>query len=75
MHLGGGFYGQRLNKIYREAVGEDEILAILRPLFKAWALERLYGEHFGDFVIRKGVITASESGLKVYEGMNPPAVY
>ena len=52
----------RLNKIYRESVGEDEIIAILQPMFKSYALERLDGEHFGDFVIRKGIISATTSG-------------
>lgn len=62
MLLGGGYYGQRLNKIYREAVNEDEILALLRPMIKAYALERNDGERFGDFVIRKGIISATKSG-------------
>ena len=80
MLLGGGFYGQRLNKIYRgmqpnpyhfqpnltdictESVTEPEILSILRPLIKHYALERLDGEHFGDFVIRTGYIAPTESG-------------
>lgn len=53
---------RRLNKIYREAVSEDDILTILRPMIKAYAQERLDGEHFGDFVIRKGIISATKSG-------------
>lgn len=52
----------RLNKIYREAVNEDEIMAILKPMLKAYALERLEGEHFGDYVIRAGIISATTSG-------------
>lgn len=71
MLLGGGYHGQRLNKIYRESVNEEEILAILKPLLKSWALERFEGEHFGDFVIRKGVISATTSGMAVYEGASP----
>ncbi|BGP17608.1 hypothetical protein JCM10213_001259 [Rhodosporidiobolus nylandii] len=69
MMLGGGYYGQRLNKIYREAVSEDDILNILGPLIKEYALERLDGEHFGDFVIRKGYINATTEGKAFYEGM------
>ena len=34
--LGGGFYGQRLNKIYRESVDEAEILEILTPMIKSY---------------------------------------
>ena len=60
--LGGGYYGQRLNKIYRQSIKEDEVLAILKPLFKRWALEREEGEHFGDFCIRIGVIKPTLEG-------------
>ncbi|BGP01069.1 Sulfite reductase [NADPH] subunit beta [Rhodotorula toruloides] len=71
MMLGGGYYGQRLNKIYREAVSEEDILAILRPMIKSYALERLDGEHFGDFVIRKGIISATTEGKAFYDNMCP----
>ncbi|ODQ82911.1 hypothetical protein BABINDRAFT_57000 [Babjeviella inositovora NRRL Y-12698] len=60
--LGGGYHGQRLNKIYRYSIKEDEILDTLKPLFKRWALERHEGEHFGDFVIRVGVIKPTLEG-------------
>ncbi|GAA5952048.1 hypothetical protein JCM21900_006233 [Sporobolomyces salmonicolor] len=71
MLLGGGYHGQRLNKIYREAVGEQEILEILRPMIKSYALERNDGEHFGDFVIRKGIIAPTTSGKAFYENSSP----
>ncbi|BGP56539.1 hypothetical protein JCM8202_002055 [Rhodotorula sphaerocarpa] len=71
MLLGGGYYGQRLNKIYRESVDEQEILQILRPMIKSYAHERLDGEHFGDFVIRKGIISATTEGKAFYDGMCP----
>ncbi|CCH44620.1 hypothetical protein BN7_4189 [Wickerhamomyces ciferrii] len=60
--LGGGYYGQRVNKIYKQSIKEDEVLAILKPLFKRWALEREEGEHFGDFCIRTGVIAPTLEG-------------
>ncbi|KAF8757754.1 Nitrite and sulphite reductase 4Fe-4S domain [Rhizoctonia solani] len=69
MLLGGGYHGQRLNKIYRETVSEPEILAILGPMIKRYALERHEGERFGDFVIRAGYISATTSGKEWYEGM------
>ncbi|KAI6112729.1 hypothetical protein F5141DRAFT_1026049 [Pisolithus sp. B1] len=69
MLLGGGYYGQRLNKIYRESVSEPEILAILRPMIKRYALERLEGEHFGDFVIRAGYIAPTTEGKNWYDRM------
>lgn len=62
---------RRLNKPYRESVNEDEILAILRPMIKSYALERNDGEHFGDWVIRKGIISATRQGLDFYENAFP----
>ncbi|KAJ7756780.1 hypothetical protein DFH07DRAFT_471958 [Mycena maculata] len=69
MLLGGGYYGQRMNKIYRETVTEREILAILQPMIKRYTLERLEGERFGDFTIRAGYISPATSGTEWYEGM------
>ncbi|EJU03608.1 sulphite reductase [Dacryopinax primogenitus] len=69
MLLGGGFYGQRLNKIYRETVTEPEILAILKPMIKRYAMERNPGEHFGDWTIRAGYISPTTSGKEWYDGM------
>jgi len=75
MLLGGGYYGQRLNKIYRENVTEPEILAILGPMIKHYALERQPGERFGDFVIRAGYISATKSGMEWYDGMGGEGQY
>ncbi|KAF8661331.1 hypothetical protein AX16_001427 [Volvariella volvacea WC 439] len=69
MLLGGGYYGQRINKIYRETVTEPEILAILEPMIKRYALERREGERFGDWTIRAGYISPTTSGKEWYEGM------
>jgi len=67
MYLGGGFAGQRLNKLYRENIGEDEILSELRPMLQRYAKEREAGEHFGDFVIRAGYVKETRSGLDFHE--------
>ncbi|KAG1804502.1 sulfite reductase subunit beta [Suillus subaureus] len=75
MLLGGGYYGQRLNKIYRETVSEPEILAILKPMIKRYALERIEGEHFGDFVIRAGYIAPTTSGKEWYDNMGGEGQY
>ncbi|BCG59357.1 assimilatory sulfite reductase (NADPH) hemoprotein subunit [Paenibacillus sp. URB8-2] len=56
MYLGGGFTGNRLNKLYKENIGETEILETLGPIFNRYAKERESGEHFGDFVIRAGYV-------------------
>ncbi|KAK6454553.1 putative sulfite reductase [nadph] beta subunit [Scheffersomyces xylosifermentans] len=60
--LGGGHHGERLNKIYRYSIKEDEILEILLPLFRRWSLEREDGEFFGDFCIRVGIIKPTTEG-------------
>lgn len=52
--LGGGFAGNRLNRLWKEMVPGDELAATLAPLFEEYAKERNEGEKFGDFVIRKG---------------------
>ena len=75
MLLGGGYWGQRLNKIYRESVSEQEILDILRPMIKSYALERNDGEHFGDFVIRKGIIAPTTSGKAFCEFLSECSVH
>ncbi|KAG7661358.1 MET5 [[Candida] subhashii] len=60
--LGGGHHGQRLNKIYRYSIKEDEILSTLKPLFKRWSVERDDGEPFGDWCIRAGIIKETTEG-------------
>ncbi|MFS0556336.1 assimilatory sulfite reductase (NADPH) hemoprotein subunit [Brevibacillus sp. 179-C9.3 HS] len=67
MYMGGGFSGNRLNKLYRENIGEAEILKELRPILNRYAKEREEGEHFGDFVIRAGYVKEVRSGLDFHE--------
>jgi sulfite reductase (NADPH) hemoprotein beta-component len=52
LYLGGGFHGERLNRLFAENIGEERILAILSEQFSAYAKSRLAGERFGDFFIR-----------------------
>lgn len=56
LYLGAGFYGQRLNKLYRENINEEQILAELTPILHRYANERKPGERFGDFVIKTGYV-------------------
>ncbi|XID93691.1 assimilatory sulfite reductase (NADPH) hemoprotein subunit [Paenibacillaceae bacterium WGS1546] len=63
LYLGGGFAGDRLNKMYKENIGEAEILDSLRPIIDRYAKERTDGERFGDFVIRAGYVKEVKSGL------------
>ena len=67
MYLGGGFAGERLNKLYRENIGEQEILDELRPILARYAKERQEGEHFGDFCIRAGYVKEVRSGLDFHD--------
>jgi sulfite reductase (NADPH) hemoprotein beta-component len=62
MYLGGGFAGNRLNKLYKENIGEAEILESLQPIVTQYAKERHEGEHFGDFTIRAGYVKEVRSG-------------
>ena len=67
MYLGAAFDGSRLSKMYRENIGEEEILSELRILLSRYAKEREEGEHFGDFVIRAGIIKATTDGTNFHD--------
>jgi sulfite reductase (NADPH) hemoprotein beta-component len=62
LYLGGGFHGQRLNKMVLENVGEKIILEYLEKVVAHFADERLPGEHFGDFAIRAGYAAEVKEG-------------
>jgi len=67
LYLGAGYQGQRLNKLYRENIGEAEILRELEPIIAAYANERNEDEPFGDYVIRAGYINATTEGRRFHE--------
>lgn len=56
--LGGDRLGERLNIKYRENVDEEVILNELDGLLALYKAERTAGETFGDFTLRKGLVTA-----------------
>jgi sulfite reductase (NADPH) hemoprotein beta-component len=62
LYLGASASGERLNALYRETIGEDEILATLEPLLFRYAAERRVKERFGDFVVRVGIVRAMCAG-------------
>lgn len=62
LYLGASFNGDRLNKMYRENINEEEILSELKPIIARYARERQEGEHFGDFTVRAGYVKAVVSG-------------
>ena len=67
MYLGGGYHGQRLNKLYRSSIEEEEILEIMKPLLARYAKERKEEERFGDFVIRIGMIKPTTEGKTFHD--------
>ncbi|HEX8373980.1 MAG TPA: NADPH-dependent assimilatory sulfite reductase hemoprotein subunit [Geminicoccaceae bacterium] len=69
LYLGAAFDGTRLNKLHRQDVGHDAIVAELRPLLHAYAKERDDGERFGDFVIRHGVVAPTLKGPDFHGGV------
>ncbi|WP_026559124.1 assimilatory sulfite reductase (NADPH) hemoprotein subunit [Bacillus sp. J37] len=66
MYLGAAHDGTRLSKMYRENIGEDEILKELGTILPRYAKEREENEHFGDFVIRAGIIKATTDGTNFH---------
>jgi sulfite reductase (NADPH) hemoprotein beta-component len=67
MYLGAAFDGSRLNKMYRENIGEEDILSELQVLLSRYAKERHDGEHFGDYVIRAEIIKATTDGTNFHD--------
>jgi sulfite reductase (NADPH) hemoprotein beta-component len=64
LYLGGGFHGQRLNKMYLENVNEAAILEALGKIIAHYAHERRDDERFGDFVIRAGYVAEVTEGRR-----------
>ena len=53
LFIGGDRNGERLNKLYKESLGEDGLLMELDYLFATYKEERRDSETFGDFAHRK----------------------
>ena len=62
LSLGGGFHGQRLNRMVRENVSEAAILDVLDGAIGRYAREREQDERFGDFTIRAGIVREVTEG-------------
>ncbi|MCU5746291.1 NADPH-dependent assimilatory sulfite reductase hemoprotein subunit [Staphylococcus sp. SQ8-PEA] len=69
MYLGGGFKGDRLSKLYKENIGEDEILQSLRPILIDYGKDKQEGEHFGDYVIRAGIVEKTTDGRDFHQNI------
>jgi len=57
VYLGAAFNGSRLNILYQPSVLTTEIVPLLGPIIRHYAIERTPGERFGDFVLRVGYVT------------------
>ncbi|MEI6437130.1 MAG: NADPH-dependent assimilatory sulfite reductase hemoprotein subunit [Candidatus Omnitrophota bacterium] len=58
LYLGASHSGDRLSTLYKEMLGEADILAHLRDVLSRFAKDRRQGESFGDFVHRAGIVKA-----------------
>jgi len=67
LFLGAGFAGNRLGVKYLDNANEAEVLAALTPLFAAFAAEKTAGEHFGDFLVRTGVVAKVTAGRHIHD--------
>lgn len=62
LYLGAAFDGTRLNRLYREAMSEDEVIEVLTPILRDYASGREPGETFGDFVLRRAYVAPATAG-------------
>jgi len=67
LYLGAAFDGSRLSKLYAENIDHDAIISNLDPIFASYKVERLDGEHFGDYTIRAGFIAATVNGTDFHK--------
>jgi sulfite reductase (NADPH) hemoprotein beta-component len=65
--LGAGFAGERLGAPYLENANEAEVLEALDPLFARFAAERNDAEHFGDFLVRAGIVRDVTAGRHIHD--------
>ena len=56
-----------MNRLYRETIDVDTVLAELRLLFRAYREQREAGEHFGDFLARSGEVKAERTPTMLHE--------
>ena len=73
LYLGAGFGGERLNKLYRTSLTNNEIIEALQPILFAYAKEREAGERFGDFTVRKGYVQATTAGNSFHANLSESA--
>jgi sulfite reductase (NADPH) hemoprotein beta-component len=67
LYLGAAHDGTRLNILYKASVPEADIVPVLGPIIRRYAIERNAGERFGDFVIRAGYVTPTGTATDFHE--------
>ncbi len=67
VYLGAGFNGARFNTLYKPSVPVAEIVPLLGPIIRRYALERTVGEPFGDFTIRAGYVNHTGTPADFHE--------
>ena len=65
--LGAGFKGERLGVPYLDNANEEELLAALHPLFASYAADRTEDEHFGDYLVRSGLVREVTAGRNIHD--------
>ena len=69
MYLGASHAGDRLSKLFKENLNEEQILAYLNPMFADFAKTKKNGEKFGDWCIRTGLVKATVRGSDFHENL------
>ena len=67
IYLGAAFNGSRCNTLFKASVPVAEIVPLLGPIIRRYALERTTGERFGDFTIRTGYVNHTGTPADFHE--------
>ena len=67
VYLGAAFNGSRMNVLYKSSVPIAEVLPLLSPIFREYAMTRAPKERFGDFVLRKGYVKPTNTPHDFHE--------
>lgn len=70
MYLGAALSGDRLSKLYKENLKEDDILAELGPMLKNYSSSKQEKETFGDWCLRQKLVQPTIRGTDFHENLN-----
>ena len=73
VYLGAAFNGSRLNILYKPNVPTTDIVPLLGPIIRRYAIERTPGERFGDFVLRAGYVKKTGTPADFHDKPNSPS--